>query len=247
MSDDLKLIEQLEKETGIKLDRFSLEEIGGYKVTGFAADDNGRVRGLAIWEKKLRCLPAPLSKLQRLEKLVLADTQISDMSNLKELKRLTVLDLARNQISDISSLKELKNLKQLYLVYNKITHIPAEFLDLGLEIKWNYDGKNDDIYLEENPLESPPMEIIKKGMDAIRQYFKSLKGEKQALKQHPSDKRAKELVFISYSRKDEDFVLPLCKKLKELGVEIWLDQWDIAREMIGIYLSMTQSINVPGC
>jgi hypothetical protein len=77
-------------------------------------------------------------------------------------------------------------------------------------------------------LESPPVEIICKGMDAIRQYFKPLEGEKQALKQHPSDKIAKELVFISYSRKDEGFVLPLCKKLKELGVEIWLDQWDIA-------------------
>lgn len=64
---------------------------------------------------------------------------------------------------------------------NKITHMPAEFLDLGLEIKWGYDGKDEGIYLEDNPLESPPVEIIKKGNEAIRQYFKSLEGEKQAL------------------------------------------------------------------
>jgi hypothetical protein len=74
----------------------------------------------------------------------------------------------------------LKNLKQLYLIDNKITHMPAEFLDLGLEIKWEWE-KGEGIFLEDNPLESPPVEIIKKGNEAIRQYFKSLEGEKQAL------------------------------------------------------------------
>ncbi|MCX6583496.1 MAG: leucine-rich repeat domain-containing protein [Candidatus Aminicenantes bacterium] len=246
MSDDLKLVEQFEKETGITLERVSLEKIGSSIVDGFAADDNGRVRGLSICEKKLRRLPALLSKFQRLEKLVLYKNQISDISNLnelkgltnlslssnqikdisslKELKGLTVLDLSRNQIrdisslkelkglttlylynnqisdisilkelmgltvlslfknqiSDISSLKELKNLKNLLLMGNKITHMPAEFLDLGLEIKWEVDSE-DGIFLEDNPLESPPVEIIKKGNEAIRQYFKSLEGEKQAL------------------------------------------------------------------
>ncbi len=47
-------------------------------------------------------------------------------------------------------------------------------------------------------------------------------------RQHPPDKINKELFFISYSRTDEDFVLPLCKKLKEEGVAVWLDQWEIA-------------------
>ncbi|MCX6580349.1 MAG: leucine-rich repeat domain-containing protein, partial [Candidatus Aminicenantes bacterium] len=202
-TDDLKLIEQLQKETGITLKRVPMEEIGRYDVTGFAADDNGRVRGLSIWEKKLLRLPALLSKFQQLEKLALIGTQISDISSLnqlkgltylnlfnnqisdisslKELKGLTVLSLSNNQISDISSLKELKNLKVLYLKENKITHMPAEFLDLGLAIKWDYDGKDDGILLFVNPLESPPVEIIKKGNEAIRQYFKSLEGEKQAL------------------------------------------------------------------
>lgn len=34
-------------------------------------------------------------------------------------------------------------------------------------------------------------------------------------------------VFICYSRKDESFVLPLAKKLKNQGVPVWLDKWDI--------------------
>jgi len=202
MSDDLKLVEQFQKETGIKLKRVPLDDIER-GVTGFAADDNGRVRGLAIWYKRLRRLPTQLSKFQRLEKLVLVDTKISDISSLKELKGLTDLNLLENQISDISSLKELKGLTDLNLMYNKIsdisslkelknlkildlrlnkiTHMPAEFLDLGLAIKLVWGG-GEGIILGNNPLESPPTEIIGQGNDAIRQYFKSLSGEKQALK-----------------------------------------------------------------
>jgi formylglycine-generating enzyme required for sulfatase activity len=34
-------------------------------------------------------------------------------------------------------------------------------------------------------------------------------------------------VFICYARKDEDFVLKLAANLKQRGVPVWLDQWDI--------------------
>jgi tetratricopeptide (TPR) repeat protein len=34
-------------------------------------------------------------------------------------------------------------------------------------------------------------------------------------------------VFVCYSRKDEDFALKLATNLKNQGVPIWLDQWDI--------------------
>ncbi|MCP5103188.1 MAG: GTP-binding protein [bacterium] len=155
MSDDLKLVKQLEKETGIKLKRVTMEDIEKVRITGFAADDNVRVQGLAIYKQKLLRLPALLSKFQRLEKLVLAGTQISD----------------------ISSLKELKNLEQLYLFDNKITHIPSEFLDLGMEIKWRWDRECEGIYLAGNPLESPPVEIVQQGTEAVRQYFKSFSGD----------------------------------------------------------------------
>jgi hypothetical protein len=37
----------------------------------------------------------------------------------------------------------------------------------------------------------------------------------------------KDHVFICYSHKDEDFVLKLAANLKNRGVSIWLDQWDI--------------------
>jgi Leucine-rich repeat (LRR) protein len=90
MSDDLKLVKQLEKEIGIKFERVSLEKIGNWQVTGFAADDNGRVRSLKIRNKNKRRLPALLSKFQRLEKLDLAGNKINDISSLKELKNLKI-------------------------------------------------------------------------------------------------------------------------------------------------------------
>lgn len=34
-------------------------------------------------------------------------------------------------------------------------------------------------------------------------------------------------IFICYAREDESFVLPLATILKDRGVRIWLDQWDI--------------------
>ncbi len=173
-------LKQLEKEIGNELEQIALKWIGVDPLTAFAKDDKGHVKGLSIFHLILARVPAILPKFQRLEKLVLVRNQISDISSLKDLKGLTYLNIGGNQISDISSLKELKNLKELLLMGNEISQLPAEFLDMGMDIKWEYDGK-DGIFLEGNPLESPPVEIIKQGNEAIRQYFKSLEGEKQAL------------------------------------------------------------------
>ena len=37
-------------------------------------------------------------------------------------------------------------------------------------------------------------------------------------------------VFICYDREDEEFVLKLAASLKNRGVPVWLDQWDIPSE-----------------
>jgi small GTP-binding protein len=142
-----------------------------------------------------------LKGLNNLTHLYLNSNQISDISFLKGLNNLTHLYLKRNQISDISSLKYLKNLSLLDLGENKIFYFPPEVLDLNMEISWYrcssiiiytsiiptgseynkivqyFDG----IIIGENPLEPPPKEIIKKGKEAIKAYFRSLKGRKKTL------------------------------------------------------------------
>jgi internalin A len=49
-------------------------------------------------------------------------------------------------------------------------------LELGKDIKWESRGEG--IFLEGNPLEIPPVEIVEQGNEAIRNYFNELKKEK---------------------------------------------------------------------
>jgi len=89
---------------------------------------------------------------------------------------LNYLDLSYNQIADISSLIGLKDLIRLHLKNNKITRLPDELVELGMKIKWEDDNEGG-IILEGNPLETPPIEIIKQGTIAVRNYFEELKKE----------------------------------------------------------------------
>ncbi|KAF5435535.1 hypothetical protein C5S35_10775, partial [Candidatus Methanophagaceae archaeon] len=119
-----------------------------------------------------------LKDLTNLTLLSLSSNKITDISVLKDLTNLTLLSLSSNKITDISVLKELTHLTFLYLRNNNITHLHSEIVDMGMDIRWEGDSG---IILEKNPLESPPIEIVKQGREAVIDYFKSLEGGKQAL------------------------------------------------------------------
>ena len=209
MTNDLNLINQLGKEIGWKLERRKPDEIMGLENIGYSMNAAGHVTGLNLNEIILDPVPAALSKLRHLEKLSLDDceltdisflqdlnqltfldlwdNQITDISFLQGLSKLTYLDLSENQITDISFLHGLKKLTLLNLWDNKITEVPETIMELGLELdvetrEARYRDKK--IFLLGNPIEKPPVEIIKKGTAAVKAYFKSLKEEeKQALKE----------------------------------------------------------------
>jgi small GTP-binding protein len=148
---DLEIIKQLEKAIEIKLNKVGP---GDFATTSNCyVMEAGKVTGLDIY-----------------------DTSISDLSPLKELNQLTRLWLNSNQISDLSPLMALTNLKWLLLDNNKIKHLPAEIVQL--EIEWTWGGLGG-LSLADNPLEHPPVEIAKKGREAVRKYFEELeKAEK---------------------------------------------------------------------
>jgi small GTP-binding protein len=120
---------------------------------------------------------SPLASLNTLTYLEMRRNQITDLSPIVSLSALSGLNLDKNQISDLSPLLPLlsaKKLKRLYLLYNKITHLPSEIINCGLPIKWGNDDSNG-IFLRGNPLESPPIEIVKRGHDSVMAYFHQLK------------------------------------------------------------------------
>jgi small GTP-binding protein len=101
---------------------------------------------------------------------------------ISELKNLKALFIYNNQLTSLpSEISKLKNLKILDMRDNQLTSLPPEILELGLNITWEDRFVVEGIFLEGNPLENPPVEIIKQGREAVINYFKSLEGEKEPL------------------------------------------------------------------
>ncbi|MDQ1350406.1 MAG: internalin, partial [Acidobacteriota bacterium] len=196
MPTDLELIEQLKKEIGVNLEELNHVKIMPDRLKGFSMDGNRSVTALNLCDIKLGDLSTSISKFKNLRKLNLLNTQLSDVSFLKGLVYLFELSLTGNQITDISPLRELIKLKELYLSDNRITDIspligltklerlyldrnkihflPEEFFDLQMELVWEDEPKIG-IHLGLNPIENPPLEILKQGKAAVKKYFASIK------------------------------------------------------------------------
>jgi Leucine-rich repeat (LRR) protein/GTPase SAR1 family protein len=112
-----------------------------------------------------------LKELTALTSLSLKNNQLTDVSFLKELTALTSLDLGSNQLTDVSFLKELTALTSLDLGSNQITEIPRWLTEKGLEIQINTEYASSCINLYDNPIENPPLEIVRQGNEAIRNYY----------------------------------------------------------------------------
>lgn len=140
-----------------------------------------------------------LENLSKLQHLNLSYNQISDIRWIRKLVLLQELDLSNNKIEDIHWIKELIQLRSLNLRANKIDNIDClEHLPL-----LNYLNINDNcisdispikslilknvpiivtpnevgISLDNNPLTTPPSEIVGQGSEAILNYFKLLESD----------------------------------------------------------------------
>jgi len=139
---------------------------------------------LSLLDNQLSKIPREIGKLKELQELWLNDNKIKELSKeITQLRNLQKLDLSNNQLSELpKKITQLKNLQYLNLSNNQLSELPKRIIDLeNLEIKWREDYSSEGIILEGNPLESPPIEIVKKGREAVIEYFKSLEGEKQVL------------------------------------------------------------------
>lgn len=154
---------------------------------------------LSLSFNELTSLPDPIFKLHGLKELYISENQLRYLqSALGKLSNLTKFYVGRNLLTIIPPcIAELKNLIILSLWDNKITSIPDFLYGMDSLEMLNLDNtsaragnrikeispkimqmKNlKRINLGGNPVETPPMEVVKQGVDAIKNYFRQLEAE----------------------------------------------------------------------
>jgi internalin A len=158
---------------------------------------------------------APLSNLVNLQRLYISYNKISDCTPLANLNNLQELYIYSNQISDCAPLSNLVNLQRLDIAFNQIGDC-APLLPLikkGMEIKLS-NGNESGLYLYDNPITNPPMEILEQGNEAVIRYFESLEKDK---KQGKPIQQVRELKLI-FLGEGESGKTTLMKRLQGIKV-----------------------------
>ncbi len=207
MASDMEILKALGEEIGVELRPFSMSSLTHYGAVGYAFDETKRVIGLALSERAVETVHAILFQLQSLQTLYLSFNRLTSLppeiaqlrslqtlylhSNrltslppeIAQLRSLQTLDLSFNRLTSLPpEIAQLRSLQTLDLSFNRLTSLPPEIAEL--ELKYTSEQvsvRTGCISLLGNPLESPPLEIIKQGRQAIIAYFRSLEGEKRPL------------------------------------------------------------------
>lgn len=133
---------------------------------------------LNLLDKGLKEIPPEVFDLPWLKTLLLGYNEITSIPpEIARLEHLQDLNLGVNKITEIpEALKQLKKLETLDLCSNNIKNVPAFLFSLGkieqvfLKSGWSQGS----LYLDLNPIETPPLEVLSQGMGAVRNYFAEL-------------------------------------------------------------------------
>ncbi len=122
-----------------------------------------------------------LTNLSKLEELNLYNCGVTDCNFVNNLNEIEELFLAKNKIHNLNFLKKLNNLKGLNLSENRITELPNWITQFNLQITYDHDSSKGKMNLDGNPIINPPLEIVKQGESAIKNYFEQLGDQKDYL------------------------------------------------------------------
>jgi internalin A len=142
---------------------------------------------LDLGSMSLTELPEQIKEITWLKRLNLSFNSLTKLPTwLKQLSNLETLDLRGNQLSELfPGLSELQNLQSINLRNNRFTILPIELRELKkltfisvdnnvIEVipEWFFNFKT--IFIENNPITDPPIEIVNRGTQSILNYFKEL-------------------------------------------------------------------------
>ncbi|MBL7220847.1 MAG: SUMF1/EgtB/PvdO family nonheme iron enzyme [Phycisphaerae bacterium] len=120
---------------------------------------------LDLWKNGLTALPPEIGKLTKLRTLDLSYNALATLPpEIGKLVNLTVLYLWDNGLETLPpEIGKLTNLSELNLWDNGLTALPSGIVKLANLAMLFVDG---------NPLEKPPLDVAKRGIGAIRDYFR---------------------------------------------------------------------------
>ncbi|MEH1872769.1 COR domain-containing protein [Nostoc sp.] len=116
---------------------------------------------------ELTTLPEAIARLPQLTSLDLRGNELTTLpEGIASLQQLTSLDLSDNELTTVpEAIARLQQLTSLYLSRNELTTLPEAIARLP-QLTF--------LDLSRNPIEKPPPEIVKQGIEAIRDYFRQL-------------------------------------------------------------------------
>ncbi len=148
---------------------------------------------LSLYSNKLTSVPDSISQLQNLTSLNLGGNKFTTVPDpIFQLKNLTSLYLSRNKLSTVpDSISQLQNLTVLSFDENHFTSIPDAIYKLHSLKKLNFiinriknisrrilQLKNlKEFRVNTDTIETPPPEVVNKGLKAIKDYFIQLEAE----------------------------------------------------------------------
>ncbi len=120
-------------------------------------------------------------ELNNLMRLNISGNQLTSLPpEISELRNLHELDVSGNLLISLPpGISELRNLHRLDVSGNLLISLPPEILKLYLEFEWENRWQSDIIYLNETPIEKPPVEIMRKGREAVLNYINSVGNDKK--------------------------------------------------------------------
>jgi len=131
---------------------------------------------LSVSGNQLTNLPSEIGQLGSLQELWLGGNQLTNLpSEIGQLGNLQVLFLYGNQLTSLpQEIRQLRQLCKLQLEANNFQHLPTAIGNLNLLTQNElciiyYSG----LYLDDNPLISPPPEVVEQGTAAVLAYLRN--------------------------------------------------------------------------